>query len=97
METIHYYNRKTKQSGKRVELTKGEQYQLMKENIKMMNETTHVDTTIMSGSVDEQGIDWKQIFKDTVSFSDKYIDMPYDGDVYYVDQYPTEYADLAFD
>ena len=66
---------------KTAELTQGEQYQLMKDNQRMMREE----------------INWKQLFNDTVSFHDKDIVYTDDESVTFVDKYPTESANLTFD
>ena len=76
-----HYNHRTKRIEKTAELTQGEQYQLMKDNQRMMRDE----------------IDWKQIFKDTVSFHDKEIVYIGDEPVTFVDKYPTESANLIFD
>ena len=55
MVITKYYNSKYKRMEAHCELSKGEQYDLMKRNNATLKES----------------INWKEIFEDTVSFSDK--------------------------
>ena len=73
MKIKKVYDHKNKTFKKVAELTKGEQYQLMKDNQRMIKAEPN----------------WEQIFRDTVSFADR--------DIVYVDEYPTESANLTFD
>lgn len=87
MIKAYHYNHRTGRTHESVSLTRGEQYQLMKDNIALMNNVPK--NIVKSGHVDEQGIDWYNVFQDTVSFADK--------DIIYVSEYATESANLTFD
>lgn len=80
-----HYNHRAGRVEVSVELTKGEQYQLMKENIALMRSAPK--NIIKSGSIDSQGIDWYNVFNETVAFADWQL----------VSEYPTESANLIFD
>lgn len=85
MNIKKHYNHRRGCVERIAELTKGEQYDLMKRNQELIKSAPK--NTIKSGTVDDQGIDWQQIFDETVSYSD----------IIYVDSYPTESANLIFD
>ena len=89
MKITKHYNHRAKRIEKTAELTRGEQYQLMRDNIKLMQRDHENALKIKSGTMDHQGIDWKQVFDETVAFADHKL--------VYVDSYPTESANLTFD
>ncbi len=58
---IKYYNKKAKRMERKVELTMGEQYDLMKRNIASLTISSIEEVTAQ---------EWEDTFNDTVSFSD---------------------------